>query len=749
MPARRLIDFFYIEKSNSYSMKLFTSLMLAAVAGMAMPQAGATPPMAQPGPRVAVQRPALKSNPFTTQRRATIDAANARIDALQSRGGMMRAPEAQPDPAHQFTGLQYFGDIDGPDGKLWFYTATFEYDHIKHEHYTEHIQRGYTFDIYDDNMKHVGTIHDKVTYAEGELRVVQCYLLPVITKNYFNNDDNYEVVIGLYVNTDRCVNAVYRLVYSLNGEKKDGCDVPLLRDTEQVADVLDASAGGKERFYMTYSQDGSTYEPAEGEDPDDMFTNYWQKYCANYTDIVVVGPADAEGKQPELLRRRVQLVCHPGDQESTPLMMSYVHNGKATIALQYYEQPFYNEMNNPFEDDMSQRTGNNLIIELWQVNDAGDKFELQQTTKIPCVLDPADGVLASYYSIGMLRYRNDVMYEADGKAAFYITKQNYLPSSDSFEQSYYIYNADGTMRTPLFEKADRHMAMSDIEGHAPQEMFTSINNLGEYVFNFVDLSTGRLETSFNYHLVTDPDSDPEVLTANIDRVKAGDSYNYVVEMRLPVSDDDENDILRVARLAKDGKLLGIDYVNMGTDVQYATVNLDGPTLDPTFYHSDANPEYMILVKRSQPDGSSIEELLIGQARSEEYPQGRQLLLLSADDEMGTLSGMYPVTDSANPMLVVTYTTLDENSVDAYSQLYYQLPLDRPAGIDDAVTDTPGAAGTLTVSGTTVLAPGQAIEAYDMAGLKVAQGRDALSLQGFTPGIYLARTATGAAKVSVR
>lgn len=188
---------------------------------------------------------------FDSPRMRQIQAANDVLDGKARRvGGLTRwapatAETANPKPSFEFKDQDYFGDLDGPDGKLWYYTAHFDYKRIEpHDNveYVDFIMQRYHFSIYDAEMKYVGTVSDTVTYAENEVRVRQADLAPVVTRHFFNTDDKYEIIVGLVVNTTYYVNRNYTKIYSLDGEKTDkGFDVCCQTFNEPVCDVLDAS----------------------------------------------------------------------------------------------------------------------------------------------------------------------------------------------------------------------------------------------------------------------------------------------------------------------------------------------------------------------------------------------------------------------------------------------------------------------------------------------------------------------------
>lgn len=676
-----------------------------------------------------------------------IKAANAVLDGKAKRvGGLTRwtpatAPAEEFKPAFEFKDLDYFGDLDGPDGKLWYYTAHYDYDRVEHKNdwssYVDFILRGFRFDIYDSEMKLVGSVSDTVTYAEDETRVPQADLAPIVTRNFFNTDDKYEIIVGLIVNTTAYVNREYTKIYSIGGEKDEkGRDVCLQTINKPVGDVLNASTAEKENVFISFLSDGTDYQ-STGDD-DDINTNYWQKYTGYYTKVETYAPAvDAGG--PRLVNTyKVKLAQLPGDMEETPIIMSYTRGGEAFFATQYYEQPFYNQYDS-YMDDMSQRDGNNLIVDIYKVAATG--FEKVQSTKIPVVRNTDnEQVIASYYGIGLLGYYGDIIENDGNDRDLIVCRQDYISASDSYEDNFYRYNSKGEKTNTIFERADSYISLSNLAGQEPQVMFVGYDAYGDYQFNFVNMNTYETVLKQSY-LMEMEDGDPERLTANMDRVAVGDSYMYALELRVPSVDEDDNNHLRVMWMDKNGKFDHIDEVNIGQNVNYATVYMSSSTLDPHYFNTDDNREYMLLVKRATTGGGSHEELLIGQTITADMPKGNDLLLLGPDEAAGNLANIVPFDD----YLMVSY----KKSVDSRDQLtarYYTLPLDKQVGINDVAGNAGGNGFELT--GNALVADGL-IEIFDMTGARVATAANSLSLEGLQSGIYIVRAGGRAAKIVVR
>lgn len=675
-----------------------------------------------------------------------IEKCNAILDGTsKSVGGMSRwSPMAKADeaikPDTEFKDLDYFGDLDGPDGKLWYYTAKFDYERIEHNNdfasYVDFIMHGFQFDIYDSEMNFVGTVRDKVTYAEHEIRVRQADLAPIVTRNFFNTDDKYEIIVGLIYNTDFYVNRTYTKIYSINGQKDgDGNDVCIQEIPKAVGDVLDASTPEKENIFVTFMKEGTDYQ-STGDD-EDINTNYWDKYLGNYTQLETYASATDQTGPRLINTAKVHLAQLPGDMQDSPIVISYARNGEPYFAFQYYKEPFYNRFDS-YDADMSQREGNSLVVDIYKATD--NKFEPVQTTAIPTVRNTAnDKVIASYYAIGMLNYRGDIIDNGTAPSDFVVTRMDYVSSSDNYIDNFYRYNAEGVRTNTIFEGADSYIALSDIKGHAAQTMFVNPDAYGDYQFNFVDMDTYKTVLTMSY-LMEMEDADPERLTANMDRVAVGDSYLYACELRVPSVDEDDNNHLRVMWFDNKGKFSRIDEVNIGKNVNYATVYMSSATLDPHYFSTDDNHEYMMLIKRAESGSSAHEELLIGKAINDDNPNGKDLLNLGPDAETGDLATIIPL---GNRLLVSYKKSVD--SRDLVTARYYALPLTNDAGVDNIVSDADGEG--FAIIGDSVVATGD-ISVYNISGVSVAGGNGSVSLNGLQPGIYVVRAGGKTGKIAV-
>ena len=642
-----------------------------------------------------------------------------------------------PTPVFSTTPSNDIGDLDGPNGEIWHYTGDLVYLEIPpHDNvmFTDRILQEYTFTIYNPEMKVVGIIKDKMDYQEDEERTVTCEVTPVITRNFFNTDDDIEIMIALGVNRIGGGNNYRTLVYPLNGEKNDeGYNKPIATYPDFVADVVEGpSTDGSDNFFITFMEDVFDADNNSEE------LGFWDTLLAQKVEMTVYGKALDDKGPRKIYNTTLPLIQFPGDQQDVPAMMSMRHGDDVVFCFSQYAEPFYNRYDNPLSEDMTMREGNSLVIKLYKATEKS--FDLFSTTTIPISLDPmpdASGnptCLFSYYSVGNLRYTGDILFDLPGveadKPDFIITRGNYQISTDDTINSYFTYKNDGTLKNTIFLYSEGTREMGNLDGFEPQQLFVSQDSYG-YLYNFVDLYSAKTVSQIEADYYYDDDSDTELLTSNVARTPSGDSYQYVFELRYPMVDDDENDILRFMYINKDGSFDHMENVNMGKGVAYAQSFLSTDALAPHAYALADSPVFMMLVKRGLAGSSIIEELMVAEAMSEENPSGKTLLQLGPNDN-GALASIVPefANGDESGSLWIYYYDSDKR---LYTLDVYALPLDKDsgAGAEGVVADQP----TFYVNGTAIEAEGE-IRIFTTDGKLVASGNGSVEFASLESGIYI-------------
>lgn len=744
-------------------MKLTTRFLLAAFAvAAATPSFGASGPAnASFDPMKFVPREASNQTSLFESRRARqINELNKRLENSFSTTADLRLDGAAEYPTPITAGpASMTGDIDGPDGQLWYYTADYVIKSVPvNPYFTDKIMLEYKFDIYDADRKFMGSVHDKVRYTSDEVCIPMpggLQIVPIVTRNFFNNDEKYEIMISLAVNTTTPGTNHYRtVVYSLNGEKESlpvedtttGQDVtkefdkPVFVFNSTIADVLDASTPGKETLYITCIEEerdpNYNYEDfgnLSGED-------FWNAISNQFANIIVYDKVE-NGSMHEVYRQKIRTYSTQGDQQDTPLLISFGKNGSFYYLFPYYKETFYNPYYSN-EDDLTQRENNTFVVDLVKISNGVSS--LVKRTEIPMEKSTDPNAYFTYYSVGDLRYRDDILMKEQENAPNYIvTTMDLDKSLSTLGKSFTIFDAEGKKVTKLFEGADSSIALSDIEGFNPMQMFVSIKD-GDYTFNMVDLTDGKVETVIPSLYSVDSSSDPERLLANLDRVKAGDSFQYAIEMRNTVINDNEEDVMRILWTDRQGKFVNIERLPLGTSVIYAQSNLSNAVLDPHFINTDDVREYMVLVKRGTPGLNQQEEFMVVQPENPAAPDGKTILHCTPC-EKGILSGIVPFPDPKKPRLIVYYLKSNDEGNDLYTQDVYLLPFGGSA------VEEIGEAGTATgilFDGATLTAEGE-IAVYNLQGVKVASGINNLDVTPLDGGLYIAVAGDKIYKFAIR
>lgn len=554
-----------------------------------------------------------------------------------------------PSVAGAFTGLDDLSTLEMPDGSFWYYTSRQEFDYIEYEFFTERIMKSFVFDIYDSNLKFIGSIADDVLYQGEEYKIAVLELSSVVTKKFFNSDDRYEFMLSFsYNTTTEGLNTYYTRVYSLNGTKDDNghdkviYEIPDLLLVDSVNAVTDAWS---ENFYLTFL--GEEDDPSQEELID---------YLESYKMVLHTYKKCGYGGEPQLVAENKIAYCHlPGDQADTPCMVSWTEGARAYFALSQYEKRYFEDPTGiSGNDDIV--PDNNLVTDIYSIGTSEKEWSFEKRLTIPVVHVGGDGILATFYSIGNLDYENDFIHDGDSWR-FVMTKQLYSVQDEETTNSYYLIDETGNVTDTIFEDADASFRLSDVRGLPSQFMFIE-DNEGEYILHFVDPTTA--EEIFSIPA----DMEEGSLTTNCDRVKYGDSALYAFKARVPSADDYDNDIEEIFWFDSTGNLVRKDKVNLGADVAYATVYLSQEALTPYFYNTDSKMEYMFLVKRYLPysEAGTREELLIVNTDNE------KLLEITPEDG-NVLRSIIVVANKPHAMIEVIYTDYEE-----YSAEFYELPL---------------------------------------------------------------------------
>ena len=518
-----------------------------------------------------------------------------------------------------------YGFLNAPDGSTWTYTASFE---KKYGDYTM-----VTLTVYNDSKEHVGTIVDSLKLDSTMIAINQAEINPLVTKQFFNNDSKYELMLFLHAQTKNYEGKFFNHVFSI----ADGETV-----TEPVATVE-----GRQIYAQNTSEFNENYVMIFARDSASTSKNY--TLCYDIRRKAAYG--DKDGIRHTF---RVPYANVAALTDLQPIFM--VQSGYDQFyVLQQYEKPYF-DPNTPLDQDPVVNPDNNLVITF--INKI---FKTVHTTKIPITQDENQKLLYTFPMLGGLEGAKDILLNYDGtKPAYVITKEKYNLESDGSITSFYKYDVDGNELNTIAENTLGRIKMSPVVGQEEQWMFMKVEYEGE--FFFVDLPSCETRAEISIYL-----EDGRTISSQIDRYPKGDSYEYAVALLQGNNEEDGTISQDIAWLNADGSFNRYENINLGKYIEAAQVNITADALNPWVIHTDDAREYMVLVKRYNPKNTSDKETAFLVCNT----KGEILLDYGKDEEKGELNMVYLMDKGSNPSILCVY---QKNG--ALTMHYTPLPLNK-------------------------------------------------------------------------
>ena len=518
-----------------------------------------------------------------------------------------------------------YGFLTGPDGSTWTYTAAYEYE--------DGYPSAAEITIYDNRYNLVGTLNEKFELAETDLWVRNVEINSLVTRKFFNSDDNIEIMLFISVATKDYTGRFYNSVYSLtDSTSAHVCNV----NGNQVL-AKNISTNKNDNYTMVF------------------FRQYYDENNTLYYNYDVYGKAEYGTSQP-VLKHTFEIPYQHIAALNDPMPIYMLQSGTYTIDyfVAQYEQPFF-DPDIPVYEEPVINPNNNLIITRYD-----NKFKQLSEVKIPMVQDEDPAFLYTFYYLGGLSGQNDIIldYNGTGEPAFVVTVDNYETASDGSVYSYYLYDSKGNQLNTIAEYGLGTIYMSDLPGHSKQYAFLKNENDVEFI-EMVDVPSCKTVTRIPLY------NGGELLSGNWDRVPYGDSYQYVVSLLQGDNASDGTIHQRIAWFNTKGKLNHYDDLNLGKRVETAQVNIQSSVLNPRLFHADNAYEYMVLLKRTKANSSQKEEVLLICNN-----EGNTLLELGADAAKGGALSMINVMNAkTNPALLCAY-----NNDSQFTLNFHALPL---------------------------------------------------------------------------
>lgn len=580
--------------------------------------------------------------------------------AMPARGGHSLRPvlpaapaRTAPAPEHILDEAHDFGYLYAPNNDVWYYTLNYDYEYIKHEYYTQKVIKGWHYKIYDSTFSEIADIDGTVELGEGETGIAGVDLGPDVTQKFFHYDNYYEFMVMVATTTEDYVNNYRTLIYSSDPSKKD----PIAEFEGYYVSALNVPANKySEDFYITFLNEIET----------EQTDIYGVPNIMDYKLSLYKKGGYSEG--PQIIQEfRIPAILLSAPD--APFFLAEDHNGIPYFALSRLKYSFYED---PWDYNNENLTPDNTFdITLYSIDEWNTLTDLG-TTSIP-VPDQLPGNPFTFLSLGTFSGVDDLSfnrYTSGDTPAYIVTYDHYL-STDSDVYDYMVYDVEGNLMHTIAEGVSGGIFMTNIRNAAPQVMFTKGIGTEDVSLEFIDLITCETVLSLPQYY------EGLSLTAQIDRTPFEGSYAYAVSLGSAYEDAEGNTIHSIAWLNPDGTPIRVDKINLGKDVAYAQVFINGLALSPYTINTDSKHEYMFLVKRFiGQDSATQEELVIINTDSQ------ILLTCEPSAEYGIISSVNPIAlGTLQSSLDVIYFNYD---TDMLAALIYDLPFNRFAGGDGTV-----------------------------------------------------------------
>ncbi|MBD5203026.1 MAG: hypothetical protein HDS81_06950 [Bacteroidales bacterium] len=564
-----------------------------------------------------------------------------------------KAVETVTDSDVKWSGADGYSYLEMPDGSLWFAALTIKKEVIaQEEYYTSYAYKGIEVKIFDDNYNQVGYIDSPITVPEGYDYCSAAEVATVVTKEFFNRDNNYEIMVMYNFKPTDAYGAIpYTQVFSLRGATTAAEDLGTMPGY-YISAVNASTNSWSENYYMSFFS-GEEYTDDEMLYTFDIYTR--ATYSNPSASILKSFTVD------------MVYVMSDGDNETLPVVLN-THNGNVYVAVAKYQKTFFEEPFNWFNDALS--PDNKYVIELYSTATGTSGLNLASTTEIACEA-PADPYMMRSYCLGRFRFENDVTFDfGTGNEPAYILTVNDADMRDNSEAFFAVYDVAGNVIETFGEGTESVMLLSDVPGYPQQYCFVQPDESGVYTFNMVNYPQLDQVASLPMS-VTGPDGTQYGLSTSLDRVPGDGSYRYAVASGQGGETAQGEIFHPVLWFDHNGILAKVDRIMGGKNVQMMLPYIAANGLTPYLFNSDVKTEYMAFVLTNENHGTA--------------PSTYQLIVVNEDGELN-FSYYFPdeatgltaslVNISSNPAIWLSYRKI---GTDEYVSEFVPLPLNKLEG----------------------------------------------------------------------
>ncbi len=567
-----------------------------------------------------------------------------------------KTPAKEPKTSADYTlpNAESFNYLDLPDGRTWFVTSELKKEVLSEsEYYTEYNITGIKATIYNEQYQPVGYIEDDFELLEGTEKCSQIQFAATVTQNFFNYDENYEVMLMLSYKPTGAYGSVQNTrVYSLKGADTKADMVQTLPGYNTLA-VNGATDSYSENFYMEFFT-GQTETDTE----------------LLYTFDIYTGASWSTPGATSLKQFTVDMmyVMSDGENESMPVVIN-VKDRVLYVSVAKYEKTFFE---NPLDfNDDTLSADNHYIIELWSKGAFDSELTQLKTTSIACEQSTDEGMAMRSYALGMFSSQNDINFDFtdDALPVYIISVVDTGWQEDQSSCFFAVYDTDGNVLKTFGQDNLGFLQLSSIPGAPEQFCFLMNDSEGNASFSFMNFPS--LENVTTIPATYTDDTNTLNLSTSLDRTASGAGYNYVIASSQGETDEEGNTLHPVAWFDNEGNLKRVDRINGGKNVNMINPYITGDVLNPWFFNSDVKQEYLYYVQRldNEESAASHPELCIVNA------DGEVLLQYTFSSQDSGINSAI-VNAGKNPAIWVAYNNFED---DLYHNEFISLPLNKLQG----------------------------------------------------------------------
>lgn len=563
-----------------------------------------------------------------------------------------RAPRAVSDgPSATIKAGSEWGLLEGTDGQDWYYSI----DRTAEGYY----YTGATLSVYDPTHTLAGTV--KIAVPDGK-KVNDITPFGTITTKMFDKDaSTQEITVSMHAVGDASngyKGTYYTYVYTLAGDS--------LRCYEGSGVLIHYAKDAWSSYTRLLLVNDYT-ETSDSVDEDGL------PVSVDYERVDVLKPPSWGSSEPTVEHTFTYSLDNTYYSEGSPFNFMLV-DGQGYYTLAMYEKPYVSGYDSSTYDPIFTED-NHYTIRTYD-----ESFSLVDSIAVP-IVTPSD-TYARMVQFGSFPQANlsRNYFTTDGQLAYVVTWLDYITSKDDYRYAFDVYDSKGEyVKTICDSVYNTFFTLAPIEGQSDQVAF--MQEVGdEQQVQMVDIPSCEKKT------LLPSDVEGWTISTDINRMKHGDSYQYVVKMLNGTTDDDGNVIARVAWYNPDLTVDHYTTFNLGPDAENFRINLEDNVLDPYLFNTDDGLEYIYIAKIKRSDNKIDDVVVLADS------VGQTIRTFTNDAEKGYLYSAYVMTGNPlKPELAVIY----QNDTTGVSTIdFYGLPLSKFAQGGDGTPAHPYVIATI-------------------------------------------------------